>query len=38
MGKKKKPKSNKLETIESAVTILAGLANIGFIVYSILKG
>ncbi len=38
MGKKKKPKSTKLDLVESIVTIFSGLANIGFIIYSILKG
>ena len=35
--KKKKPKS-KLDTLNTIVKILAGIANIGFIVYQILKG
>ncbi len=38
MSKKKKPEKDWLETTESVVAILAGLANIGFIIYSILKG
>lgn len=39
MGKqKKKPKNNWFEVVESVVTILAGLADIGFILYQIFKG
>lgn len=35
--KKKKPKS-KLDTMNTAVQILAGIANIAFIIYQVLKG
>jgi hypothetical protein len=38
MGKKKKKPKSKLETVESIVTILAGISSIGFAIYSILKG
>ena len=36
--KKKKPQKSWLEILESVVTTLAGLANIGFIIYQIFKG
>ena len=39
MGKKKrKPKTNWLEIMQTMVSILTGLANIGFIIYQIIKG
>ncbi len=39
MGKKKrKPKTNWLEIMQTIVSILTGLANIGFIIYQIIKG
>mgnify|MGYP006953411218 CR=1 FL=1 len=39
MGKKKKkPKTKWLDVIQTIVSILAGLANIGFIIYQIIKG
>ncbi len=37
MGKKKKP-SKKLECIKTIIEILAGLANIALVIYTILKG
>lgn len=37
MGKKKKP-SSKLDTIGTIVGILAGIANIVLVIYTILKG
>lgn len=37
-NKKKKPKKTWLEIIESIVVILTGLADIGFIIYQIIKG
>lgn len=36
--KKKKPKKTWLEITESIVVILAGLADIGFVIYQIFKG
>lgn len=36
--RKKKPKTNRLDVIHTIVSILAGLANIGFIIYQIVKG
>ena len=38
MGKKKKKPSNKLQTVQSIVNILAGIATIAKTIYDILKG
>lgn len=38
MGKKKKKPLSKLETIKTVVEILAGIANIVLVIYTMLKG
>lgn len=38
MGKKKRKPQSKLETIKTVVEILAGIANIVLVIYTILKG
>lgn len=38
MGRKKKKPQKKVETLKIAVEILAGIANIILVIYTILKG
>ena len=38
MGKNRKKPQSKLETVKTVVEILAGIANIVLVVYTILKG
>ena len=38
MGKEKKPKKNRLETIRNLVGILAGFTTIAYRIYQIIKG
>lgn len=38
MGRKKKKPKSKLETFKTVVEILAGIANIVLVIYTILKG
>lgn len=38
MGKEKKPKKNRLETLRNLVGIIAGLATIAYRIYQFIKG